>query len=37
MDLRDIRRGGMDCIHLAEDTGQWRAIVNKTMNYYGFK
>jgi hypothetical protein len=28
MDLMEIRWGGMDCIDLAEDRDQWRALVN---------
>jgi hypothetical protein len=28
MDLRDIEWGGMDWIDLAQDRGQWRALVN---------
>jgi hypothetical protein len=33
MDLRDIGWGGMDCINLAQDGDQWRALVNKVMNF----
>jgi hypothetical protein len=32
IDLREIGWGGMDCIDLAEDRDQWRALVNKVMN-----
>jgi hypothetical protein len=32
MDLREIRGGGMDCIHLAQDRDQWRALVDTVMN-----
>jgi hypothetical protein len=32
MDLREIRRAGMDCIDLAKDRDQWRALVNTVMN-----
>jgi hypothetical protein len=32
MDLREIGWGGMDWIDLAEDGGQWRALVNTVMN-----
>jgi hypothetical protein len=32
MDLREIRRGGMDWTDLAQDRDQWRAIVNTIMN-----
>jgi hypothetical protein len=33
MDLRDIGWGGMVWIHLAQDRDQWRAILNKVMNF----
>jgi hypothetical protein len=32
MDLREIGWGGMDCIDLAQDGDQWRALVNTVMN-----
>jgi hypothetical protein len=32
MDLREIRRGGMECINLVNDRDQWRALVNTVMN-----
>jgi hypothetical protein len=32
MDLREIRLDGVDCIELAQDRDQWRAIVNTVMN-----
>jgi hypothetical protein len=32
MDLTDIIWGGMDWIDLAQDGGQWRALVNTVMN-----
>jgi hypothetical protein len=32
MDLRDIGRGGMDWIDLAQDMDKWRALVNTVMN-----
>jgi hypothetical protein len=32
MDLREIGRGGMDWIDLAEDRDQWMAFVNTVMN-----
>jgi hypothetical protein len=33
MDVREIRRGGMDWIHLAQYRDQWRALVNTVMNF----
>jgi hypothetical protein len=32
MDLREIEWGGMDWINLAQDSDQWRALVNTIMN-----
>jgi hypothetical protein len=32
MNLRQIGWGGMDFIHLAQDTDQWRALVKTVMN-----
>jgi hypothetical protein len=32
MDLVEISWGGMDCINLAQDRDQWRALVNIGMN-----
>jgi hypothetical protein len=32
MDLRVIKWDGMDCIELAQDMDQWRALVNTVMN-----
>jgi hypothetical protein len=32
MDLREIERGGMDWIDLAQDRDQWSALVNMVMN-----
>jgi hypothetical protein len=32
MDLREIEWGRMDWIDLAQDRGQWRALVNTVMN-----
>jgi hypothetical protein len=32
IDLREIGWSGMDCIDLAADRGQWRALVNTVMN-----
>jgi hypothetical protein len=33
MDLRDIRRGVMDWIDLAQNKYQWKALVNTVMNF----
>jgi hypothetical protein len=32
MELRELGWGGMDCIDVAQDRNQWRALVNTTMN-----
>jgi hypothetical protein len=32
MDLREIRFGDMDWIYVAQDRGQWWALVNIVMN-----
>jgi hypothetical protein len=32
MDLREKGWGGMDCIDMAQDRDQWRALVNTVMN-----
>jgi hypothetical protein len=32
MDFREIGRGDMDCIDLAQDRDQWRALINTVMN-----
>jgi hypothetical protein len=32
MDLREIVYDGVDCIELAQDRHQWRALVNTMMN-----
>jgi hypothetical protein len=32
MYIRKIRWGGMDYVHLAQDMGQWRALVDMVMN-----
>jgi hypothetical protein len=32
MNHREIGWGGMDWIHLAQDRGQWRPLVNTVMN-----
>jgi hypothetical protein len=32
MDLREIRFGDVDWIHLAQDRDRWRAVVNTVMN-----
>jgi hypothetical protein len=31
--LRQIRWGGMDWIHLAQDRDQWRALVNTVLKF----
>jgi hypothetical protein len=32
IDVREIRWGGMDWIHLAQDRDQWRPFMNTVMN-----
>jgi hypothetical protein len=32
LDRREIGGGGMDCIDLAQNRDQWRALVNTVMN-----
>jgi hypothetical protein len=32
MDLREIGWEGVDCIYLAQDRDQWRAVVNTALN-----
>jgi hypothetical protein len=34
MDVGEIRWGGMNWINLAQDRGQWRALVNTVMNLW---
>jgi hypothetical protein len=34
MDLRKIGWCGMDCIDLAQDKDQWRALVNMVLNLW---
>jgi hypothetical protein len=34
MDLREMGREVLDWIHLAQDTDQWRALVNTVMNLW---
>jgi hypothetical protein len=34
INLREIGWDGMDWIHLAQDTYQWRALVNTVMNFW---
>jgi hypothetical protein len=33
MNLREIGWEGVDCIHLAQDRDQWRALVNMIVNF----
>jgi hypothetical protein len=33
MDLREIGCDGVDCIGLAQDRDQWKALVNMVMNF----
>jgi hypothetical protein len=33
MDLREIRFGDVDWIHLAQNRDRWRALVNTVMNF----
>jgi hypothetical protein len=32
MDLREIRRGGVELVNLAQDTEEWWILVNKEIN-----
>jgi hypothetical protein len=32
MDLREIERECVDCLHLAQDRDEWRAVVNTVTN-----
>jgi hypothetical protein len=34
MDLREIRWDGMDWFDLAQDRGQWKALVNTVMKFW---
>jgi hypothetical protein len=34
MDLREMGRGGMDWIDLAQDRDKWRALVNTEINLW---
>jgi hypothetical protein len=34
MDLREMVWGVIDCIDLAQDRDQWRALVNTAMNLW---
>jgi hypothetical protein len=33
MHIRKIELGGIEWIHLAQDRGQWRALMNTIMNF----
>jgi hypothetical protein len=33
MNIREIGCGGEDWMHLAQDTDQWRALVNTVINF----
>jgi hypothetical protein len=33
MDLREIGWNGVDWVNEAQDGGQWRALVNRAMNF----
>jgi hypothetical protein len=37
MDLREIRREGVDWMHLAQDRDQSQALVNKVMDLWFYK
>jgi len=32
IDIKDVEWEGMECINLAQDRDQWRALVNMVMN-----
>jgi hypothetical protein len=34
MDLREIGWDGVDWIHMAQDRGQWKALVNTVINLW---
>jgi len=34
MDLRDIGWENVNCVHLAQDRDQWRAVVNTVMSLW---
>jgi hypothetical protein len=37
MDLKEIRWGGMDWVHLAQDMDQWQILVNRVTNIWFYK
>jgi len=36
MELSEVGREGVEWMHLAQDRDQWRAVVNRVMNLWGF-
>jgi hypothetical protein len=33
MDLKEIRYGEFDCVHLGQDRVKWRALLNRAMKF----